>query len=31
MTRLIAGAETVFSKYWQAVSAVRETKDESEA
>jgi len=30
MTQLIAEAETVFSKYWQAVSAVRETRDEDE-
>jgi len=26
MTRLIAEAETVFSKYWEAVFAVRETR-----
>ena len=31
MTRLIAEAETVFSKYWEAVFAVRETGDEDEA
>jgi hypothetical protein len=31
MTQLIAEAETVFSKYWEAVSAVRETRDEDEA
>ena len=31
MSRLIAEAETVFSKYWEAVSAVRETGDEDEA
>jgi hypothetical protein len=28
MTQLIAEAETVFSKYWEAVSAVRETRDD---
>jgi nitronate monooxygenase len=31
MTQLIAEAETVFSQYWEAVSAVRETRDEDEA
>jgi nitronate monooxygenase len=31
MTQLIAEAETVFSKYWEAVSPVRETRDEDEA
>jgi hypothetical protein len=31
MTRLIAEAETVFSKYWAAVSPVRETRDEDES
>jgi hypothetical protein len=31
MTQLIAEAETGFSKYWEAVSAVRETGDEDEA
>ena len=30
MTQLIAEAETVFSKYWEAVSAVRETRDRME-
>jgi hypothetical protein len=31
MTQLITEAETVFSKYWQAVSAVREARDEDKA
>ena len=31
LTQLIAEAETVFSKYWEAVSPVRETRDEDEA
>jgi hypothetical protein len=31
MTQLIAEAETVFSKYWEATSAVRESRDEDEA
>jgi len=31
MTHLIAEAESVFSKYWEAVSPVRETRDEDEA
>ena len=31
MTQLIAEAETVFSKYWEAVSVARETRDEDEA
>jgi Nitronate monooxygenase len=31
ITQLIAEAETVISKYWEAVSAVRETRDEEEA
>jgi hypothetical protein len=31
MTQLIAEAETVFSKYSEAVSAVRETRDQDEA
>ena len=31
MTQLIAEAESVFSKYREAVSAVRETRDEDEA
>jgi hypothetical protein len=31
MTQLIAEAESVFSKYWEAVSAVRETRDENVA
>ena len=31
MTQLITEAETVFSKNWEAVSAVRETRDEDEA
>src|SRR3984893_10104102 len=31
MTQLIAEAETVFSKEWEGVSAVRETRDEAEA
>ena len=30
MTQLIAEAETVFSKYWEAVSFARETGDEDE-
>ena len=30
MTQLIAEAETVFSKYWGAVSVARETRDEDE-
>jgi len=30
MTQLIAEPETVFSKYWEAVSVVRETRDEDE-
>jgi hypothetical protein len=31
MTQLIAEAKSVFSKYWEAVSPVRETRDEDEA
>jgi hypothetical protein len=31
MTQLIAEAESVFSKYREAVSAVRDTRDEDEA
>jgi hypothetical protein len=31
MTQPIAEAESVFSKYWEGVSAVRETRDEDEA
>ena len=31
MTQLIAEAETVFSKCWDAVSVLRETRDEDEA
>jgi hypothetical protein len=31
MTQRIAEAETAFSKYWEAVSPVRETRDEDEA
>jgi hypothetical protein len=31
MTQLIAEAATVFSKYWEAVSPVRQTRDEDEA
>ena len=31
MTQLIAEAETVFSKCWDAVTVLRETRDEDEA
>jgi hypothetical protein len=30
MTQPIAEAESVFSEYWEGVSAVRETRDEDE-